>query len=243
MSAVVGQWRVPDYSQRLETPVLLCSEPEPLLLSSVLPHPLAHPLAQLLAGLFSSSLRRSSSSLHTNRIIAWNQLRNVFAVAKIPQLDHPLCEVYLNSNGEWLSPSLYHHVQGKMVLSMCWLPCSDSLVVGTNEGVCVWRIFGMAVEDNEQSWMSFSRNPNGSSVDYLQCSPQGRLFVTASHFDDGIHIWDSYLLTATSLSLGNFETRAMEWSPDGMHIIVGTRRVAVVLFLFNAKIVVGKDLL
>jgi WD40 repeat protein len=179
--------------------------------------------------LTSSSLPHQEVTHKKLHQISWNQSKKSFAISLSSETS--LAHIFINKNGTWLTPPLFNSKQGRTTLCMTWLPFSDTLLVGTLSGVCLWRIFALSMQESEQSWMSYLPTPNHHETDFIQPSPFGRFFATACKRDRVIYIWDSYYLTSTTLFCLSSTScvSSMEWSADGQYILVGGR-YAVLLY-------------
>jgi hypothetical protein len=159
-----------------------------------------------------------------NALIACHPYRNVIAVsAPGHNCVHRLVD------GDWLdsrNPLVEAEFDGGLNC-ITWSPTSDYLYIGVATGVCCFKIEfdGKDGDNNMQrpSMHKFLRHPDNMPVHSIAFSPQGRLFATATLYENSIYVWDGAMGTYSkqwALS-GGYSTSHLTWSPSGRHLCMG----------------------
>ena len=138
-------------------------------------------------------------------------------------MDGFLISLYDLQGQEWSSEVKLQHnyLEYGNILCMKWNKGSNSLLIGTTRGICVWNFGDMVLKsspgaDTTQPWIRFLPHPRNHAVNDLDSCPLGRLLVSISHDDSVPLVWDYMLGTCTSLyCLSGALGKSVTWANSG----------------------------
>ena len=139
-------------------------------------------------------------------IIDWHKTKKFIAISRGKNV-----YIYSQTRKLFLEPAICLDsltAKGGEVRSLAWCFESASLLIGTQCGVLYCRLSPISLNSDEVEIEStiFYGSPGGGilqkftpPVDFIQPSPQGRLFLTGSTAGDLTHLWDATAGGAVSI--------------------------------------------
>lgn len=128
--------------------------------------------------------------------------------------------IYNMNSNQWIESLLFNNAMQEGIYSLAWCHDSDALLVGTSEGIACWRLYALAENNSEQSWMQFYYHPRRRPVHIVEVSSQGRIFAAMTKGESLIYLWDSALVTYAPLyCFDGSGGSIIKWSPNGSGIV------------------------
>lgn len=131
--------------------------------------------------------------------------------------------IYDTSKHLFLNSLLFHEKTSLGIFCLEWSIDNDELLIGTNQGVLICKIFSLVDGNLDHIWMQHIDHPKKLPVHEIHMSPQGRYYSTITKYENVIYIHDLTFRTSTPVyCLENNAVSLHSWGPNiGRYLAFG----------------------